>query len=152
MYKTEEEVAKKAEQMLEAALRQKTSSFRNHINRNPEDKSLKDATAKATVKKYGSKKNGNNVAYMRRLSIKMARHGFVQHFGVDTTRSGSTRTRKKPRETTYSFKSHVMNMPAKPFINEAVDNSGVIPFVMENVTRIRAEELLFEVKKILENK
>ncbi len=48
MYNTELEVAKKAEQMLEAALRQKTSSFRNHINRNPEDKSLKDATAKAT--------------------------------------------------------------------------------------------------------
>ena len=29
MYNTELEVAKKAEQMLEAALRQKTSSFRN---------------------------------------------------------------------------------------------------------------------------
>lgn len=152
MYNTELEVAKKAEQMLEAALRQKTSSFKNHINRNPEDESLKDATALATIKRYGSKKKGNNVMYMRRLSIKMARHGFIQHFGVDNTRSGGTRTRKKPKEITYSFKSHVMNMRAKPFINEAVENSGVIPFVMENVTKIRSEELLFEVKKILEKK
>lgn len=152
MYNTELEVAKKAEQMLEAALRQKTSTFADHINRNPEDKSLKEATAKATVKRYGSKKNGNNVAYIRRLSIKMARHGFIQHFGVNNTRSGGTRTRKKPQEITYSFKSHIMNMKAKPFINEAVEKSGVIPFVMENVTKLRSEELLFEVKKILENK
>ena len=151
MYNTELEVAKKAERMLETSLRQKTSTFSDHIKRKEGDTSMKDATAKARVKQYKSSKSGK-IYYMRSISIRMARHGFIQHFGIDTTRKGGTRTRKKPRETTYSFKSHVMNMPAKPFINETVDNSRIIPFVMENVTRIRAEELLFEVKKILENK
>ena len=42
-------------------------------------------------------------------------------------------------------------MKAQPFINSAIENSGVVDFVMENVTKIRSEELLFEVKKILEN-
>lgn len=144
------QVAKKAEQMLEASLRSKTSSFKDHINRKEGDKSLKDATAKASVKKYGDRKSGK--AYMRSLAIKMARHGFIQNFGVDTVRAGGTRNRQRPRQITYSFKSHTMQMKAQPFINEAVEKSGVIDFVMEQVTRIRAEELLYNVKKILENK
>lgn len=152
MYNNEKEVAQKAEQMLEAALRNKTSGFKNHVNRQAGDVSLKNATAKATVKKYGSRKNQNLNYFMRSLSIKMPRHGFIQHFGVDGVRAGGSRTRTKPKNTPYSFKSHVMNMKATPFINEAVDNSGVVDFVMENVTKIRSEELLFEVKKILENK
>ena len=80
MYKTEKDVADKAEQMLEASLRQKTSGFQNHVYRNNNEVSLKDATAKANVKKYGLKRNNNQVFYMRSLAIKMARHGFVQHF------------------------------------------------------------------------
>ena len=151
MYKTEKDVADKAEQMLEASLRQKTSGFQNHVYRNNNEVSLKDATAKANVKKYGLKRNNNQVFYMRSLAIKMARHGFVQHFGVDGIRAGGTRVRTKPNNITYGFKSHVMKMKAQPFINSAIENSGVVDFVMENVTKIRSEELLFEVKKILEN-
>lgn len=151
MYNDEQQVAKRAEQMLEGALRSKTASFKDHVNRQEGDVSLKDATAKATVKKYGSKRAGTKKSYMRSLSIKMAKHGFVQHFGVDGVRSGSTRTRK-PNDTTYSFKSHVMKMKAQPFINEAVESSGVVDFVMSEVTKLRSEELLFEVKKIMENR
>jgi hypothetical protein len=151
MYDNELQVAKKAETMLESALRSKTASFKDHISRKAGDVSLKQATAVAKVKKYGTKKSGNQQVYMRSLAIKMAKHGFIQHFGVDTVRSGGNRTRKNPRETTYNFKSHVMKMKAQPFIKEAVKNSGVVDFVMENLTRIQSEGLLVEVKRILEN-
>ncbi|WP_185226098.1 hypothetical protein [Chryseobacterium indologenes] len=152
MYNNELEVAKKAEQMLEASLRRKTSSFKDHVNRKENDPSLKDATAKAAVKRYVSKKSGQKKKYyMRSLSIKMARHGFIQNYGVDTTRSGGERSRQEPKNTSYGFKSHTMKMKAQPFINEAVKDSKVVEFVMENVTRIRAENLLFEVKRLIEN-
>lgn len=152
MYNNELEVAKKAEQMLEASLRRKTSNFKDHVNRKENATSLKDATAKAAVKRYVSKKEGQKKRYyMRSLSIKMARHGFIQNYGVDTTRSGGNRSRKEPKNTNYGFKSHVMKLKAQPFINDAVKDSKVVDFVMENVTRIRAENLLFEVKKLIEN-
>lgn len=152
MYNNELDVGKKAEEMLESALRAKTASFKDHVNRQIwDDVSLKDATAKANVKRYISKKSGKKY-YMRSLSIKMAKHGFVQHYGVDNTRKGGLRKREKPKNITYGFKSHYMKMPAQPFINDAINKSGVIDFVMSNVSRIRAERLLYEVKKILENK
>lgn len=152
MYENEKQVAAQAEKMLESSLRQKTLSFKDHANRNPENISLKQATAKARVKKYGSKRNQNLTYYMRSLAIRMPRHGFIQHFGVDIIRSGGARVRTKPKTTPYGFKSHAMKMPAKPFINDAVNKSNVVDFVMSNITKIRAEELFFEVKRILENK
>lgn len=144
MYNNEEQVARKAEQMLESALRSKTSSFTDHVNRKNGQKSLKDATAVSKVQKYGAS------FYMRSLSIKMPRHGFIQNAGVDTTRSGGSRQRNEGN-TTYNFKSHTMKMAAQPFINEAVDSSGVKDFVMLEIARIRSENIMVKVKKILEN-
>lgn len=152
MYNNEQEVARKSEQMLESALRRKTTSFRDHINRREGDPSLKDATAKASLKRYGSVRRGNRQFFMRSLSIKMGKHGFIQHYGVDKVRSGGTRTRQKPKETTYSFKSHMMKMRAQPFINEAVESSGVVDFVMTEVTRLRSEEIMVNVRQIMENR
>lgn len=144
MYRNEEQVAMRAEQMLETALREKTSSFVEHVNRKNNAKSLKDAEAVSKVQKFGRK------YYLRSLSIKMARHGFIQNAGVDTTRSGGTRTRKNGNET-YNFKSHTMKMAAQPFINSAVDSSGVKEFVISEVARIRSEAIMVDIKKILEN-
>lgn len=152
MYTDELQVAKKAEQMLGAALRQKTQSFKEHVNRKPDDISLKNASAKAKVKQYGRVNSGTKKRYMRSLSIAMPKHGFVQNFGIDNTRNGGSRTREIPKKTTYGFKSHVMRMKPQPFINQAIESSGVIDFVMENITKLRGEELLFEVKKLIENK
>lgn len=150
MYNTEEEVARKAEQMLQVSLRNQTASFKDHVNRRDGDPSLKEATASARLKQYGSVRAGTKKKFMRSLAIKMARHGFIQHFGVNVVRAGGHRSRKRPKSTTYSFKAHVMSMPAKPFINQAVDNSRVVDFVMQNVTRIRGEEILVNIKKIME--
>ncbi len=150
MVNNDREVARQAEKMLEASLRAKTASFRDHVNRAPEDVSLKKATAKAGLKKYGSRRAGNLTHYMRSLSIRMTRHGFIQHHGVDTVRSGGSRTRTKPQTVSYGFKSHTMKMRAQPFINEAVESSRVVDYVMNNLSRIRAESLLVEVRRILE--
>jgi len=144
MYRNEEQVARKAEQMLETSLRSKTSSFADHVNRKSGQKSIKDAAAVSKVQKYGPN------FYMRSLSIKMPKHGFIQNAGVDTTRTGGSRKRNEGN-TTYSFKSHIMKMPAQPFINEAVDSSRVKDFVMNEVTRIRSEAVIVNVKRILEN-
>lgn len=152
MYTNEIQVAKKAEQILESALKSKVSSFGEHLNRKDGEASIQNIKVKSVVKKYGTKKAGNQQAYLRRIAIRMGRHGFIQHFGVDTIRNGGTRTRQKPKETQYNFKSHFFKMEAKPFINQAIEESGVIDFVMEEITKIRSEEVIFEVKKILENK
>ena len=105
---------------------------------------MKDVTAVSKVQKYGTN------FYMRSLSIKMPKHGFIQNAGVDTTRSGGSRKRNEGN-TTYSFKSHTMKMAAQPFINEAVDSSGVKDFVMTEIARIRSEAVMVNVKRILEN-
>ena len=151
MYNNEKDVANRAVQMLETSVRQKASSFADHVNRQPEQASLKDVTAKATLKTFGTRRSGNRVQYLKRLSIRMGRHGFIQNYGVDTIRSGGTRTRQRPREITYGFRSHVMKLEAKPFIKEAIEQSGVIDFVLENITRIRSEEIIVNVRRIMEN-
>ncbi len=144
MYNNELEVAKKAEQMLETSLRQKTSTFSDHIKRKEGDTSMKDATAKARVKQYKSSKSGK-IYYMRSISIRMARHGFINHFGVNTLRAGGIRKRETPKSTTYSFKSHMMNQKPRPFINEAVRQSGVVDYVAEKIGESRAELLTNEI-------
>jgi hypothetical protein len=150
-YNNEKEIAIRAEQILGTALRSKTSSFADHINRREGEPSMKDAIAKSTVKPYGKVRNGTKKFYFRSLSIKMAKHGFIQNAGINTTRSGGTRTRHNPRETTYGFKSHIMKMNAQPFIDEAIESSGVKEFVMSEVTRLRSEEIVVNIKNIVES-
>jgi len=151
MYNNESEVADKAEQMLESALRSKTSSFADHVNRKEDEASLKDATSVAKLKKYGTLRSGNQKFFMRSLGIKMAKHGFIQNFGVDGVRDAGTRTRHSPQETTYNFKSHVMKMPAQPFIDDAIEASGVKEFVMNEIVRIRSEAIMVDIRRIIEN-
>lgn len=145
-YRDELAIAEKAEQMLTRALRQKTSTFAQHYEGKKEGKaSLKDAEAKARVKKYGRKKDGNQQIFMRRLVIRMAGHGFVQYYGVDTIRAGGVRKSKMGKE--YHYNAHNMKMRASPFIGDAIRQSGVVDFVSQNIAEIRArnfgEELVF---------
>ncbi len=151
MYKDERQIARKAEEMLNSALHAKTAGFKSHV-KGDDELSLKDALAKAKVKKYGKVKDGNAKFYMRRLSIKMEKHGFVQHYGVNRLRESGKRTRKKPRITEYSFKTHAMNMKATPFLSQAIENSGVIPFVLREITKFRSEEIMLGIKRFMEEK
>ena len=146
-YFDELQIAKKAEQMLTSTLRNQVQKFADHYNRKEEDKSLKDAVAKSGLKKYGKKKDGNQQIFMRKLVIRMARHGFVQHYGVDNLRAGGFRHRDKPQSIDYYYRPHQFNMKATPFISEAIKQSGVVEFVSQNVAEVRAktfaEELVF---------
>lgn len=150
-YRGELDIAKKAEQMLTSALKSHTQSFADHYNRKEGQISLKEVSVTANLKRYGKKKDGNQHIYMRSLSVKMAKHGFVQHYGVDTIRKGSERTRTKPQSKTYSFSTHYFRMKAQPFINTAIQQSGVLDFVTQEVGRLRleklGEELVFNLKQ-----
>lgn len=152
MYKDEREIGKKAEQMLQDALRQKVSGFKQHATGRVEEvlKRLEDATAKARLKKYGLVREGTAQYYMRSLSIKMEKHGFVQHYGVDTIRADGHRKRNKPKTTEYGYKTHYMKMKAQPFIDSAISQSGVVPFVLREVNKHRGEELMLLIKKFME--
>jgi hypothetical protein len=144
----EKQVGDNAVRMLENSLRQKTLNFKDHINRNPEDISIKNASAKAKIKKYGRKKNGTVAYYMRSLSIDMAKHGFILNYGINNrTRSGGFR---QINGTRYSFQAHTMNMKATPFIDDAIKNSAVIAYVQENISNIRLSDLTFFIKSSLE--
>lgn len=148
-YRDEEQIAKKAEKVLTNALKQKTASFAQHYQgKKAGEPSLKDAHAKASVKKYGRKKDGTQKVFMRSLAIRMPRHGFIQHYGVDTVRAGGERKSKTGKN--YRFAAHYFKMEATPFIDTAVEQSGVADFVANNIGELRAnafgEELLFNLK------
>lgn len=148
-YRDELAIAQKAERLLTNALQNKTNSFADHYRSKQEDNtSIKEAHAKAKVKRYGRKRDGNQKIFMRSLAIRMARHGFVQHYGVNTVRAGGERKSKKG--TPYRFTAHYFRMEAKPFIDKAIEQSGVADFVAENIAQLRAdafgEELLFNLK------
>lgn len=154
-YRDELAIAKQAEQMLTSSLKNRTSSFASHYKKKEGEVSLKDAFAKSVVKRYGKKKEGNQQIFMRRLVIRMARHGFVQHYGVDTIRAGGFRQRTKPKSILYHYKGHPFEMKATPFLDETIRQSGVIDFVIDNISRLRAdtfaEELIFPIKNFTQD-
>ena len=88
---------------------------------------------------------GNQQIFLRRLVIRMARHGFVQHYGVNSLRAGGFR--KSKLGNSYHYDAHDMEMRAQPFIGDAIKQSDVVEFVSQNVAELRAknfaEELIF---------
>ena len=42
-------------------------------------------------------------------------------------------------------------MKAQPFIDTAVTKSGVIDFISQELPKIRGEEIVLQIRKILEN-
>ena len=131
--------------MLTTALQSKISSlgFKDHVSRNAKQKlSLAKAHGRINLANI-SRENTNLKYYMNAVSIEMGRHGFIQHYGFNGIRENKEgRTRHNPKTTTYSFKNHVYNLPQKDFIGKAIQQSGVIQFVTENIAQIRSEELL----------
>lgn len=135
-YTQEKEIAKRAELKLTSSLRNRTKSFGEHYRKETET-SIKDAFAKAKVKRYKNKTTGRISYFMRNLAIKMPKHGFYLHYGVDTLRIGGTRTRTKPKNTTYQYVTHQFKVKETPFLDSVIKDSGVIPFVVENITESR---------------
>lgn len=147
--KDEKQVARISEHMLAIAMGRKISSlgFKEHAQGSKQ--SISTATGRADTK-VGKGPNGTLKMYMNRLSLVMPRHGFVQHYGVAGIREGGQRTRHKPRSTTYNFASHYFKLPEKNYIGKAVQESGLVDFVLENISRIRCKDVFVGLKNFIE--
>lgn len=146
----EKAIAQKSERMLSQALQSQTQGFKRHASNAP---SVKDAYARAKVKRYQNPQTKENHYYMRSLSVVLPKHGFVQHFGVDTVRSSAERTRHKPKTTTYTYRTHYFNLKAKQhlgFIDKAVTQSQVIGYLSSAITQARGEEIALNIKNQLQ--
>lgn len=149
-YTDEKAVAEQAERMLTAVLLNRIGSlgFVNHVSRDGGNR-ISDAHAVSGVKS-GEAREGGTRNYMNRLSLKMPVHGFIQNFGDHGTRSGHVRVRHKPKSTAYQVRTHEWDLPEKDFIESAVRGSGVAEFVLENIARIRGEEIILYLKRYFE--
>ena len=148
----EKRIAQQAEKILRDALRSKISSlnFKNHVSGPKLKLSDADASAKINLGKI-SADNSNLKYYMNSLSMQMGKHGFIQHYGASTVREDiKGRTRQKPKTTHYNFKNHVYNLPAKNFIDQAIQQSGVIPYVLQRITETRSKEIFIQLKNFME--
>lgn len=141
-------IAKKAEQMLIRVLQNETQSFKEHYYGDKEN-SLKNAEAKARTKEFVSKDANFQKVYFNKLILKMGRHGFVQHYGADIVRAGGKRTRKTPRTIDYYYQPHKYFLKSTNFITRAIERSGVINYVAENIAKERVEELQFHIGRFI---
>lgn len=61
------------------------------------------------------------------------------------------RNRENPKPKNYFYLPHQFKMKSRPFINDAVANSGVIDFVSKNIAELRSktfsEELVFSLSQ-----
>jgi len=144
-------IGKQAAAKLNTTLRAKTSGFADHVTRPVNQPSLKDSKAVARLKNYGLVKNGTKSYYLRAISIVMPKHGFIRHYGVHINRAAGERTREKPRSFKYHYRSHSMKQEAKPFLDSAIQSSGVVDFVAEKIAEARGEEIAQNISVSIRN-
>lgn len=145
-FQNERQIADRARQLLGSKLRSRAEAFQQHVN-SRQGSAIKDVETVAAVRNYT--KDGVTKSYFNSLSIKMGKHGFIQNFGVEGQRKGGMRRRKKPHSISYNFTAHYFKLKAVPFINQAIEQSGVIPFVLENVMKVRTDGFFLETRNIL---
>ena len=148
----EKEIGKKAATLLRGSLQGEVSTrFGGHLSGGKA--SLQAATAVARMR-YSKRADGTKQAYLKGIAIKMPRHGFIQHYGIESSRvrAGGTRTREKPKQTTYFFRAHLYSkgIKEKPFIDEAIEASEAVAYLAEELPKQRGEELLIFIKQQLE--
>jgi len=149
-FQNEKEIGLEAERKLTDALQQKVSSlsFKDHYGNN---KSLVTDTIGSADIKTSQNTLGETVFYLNRLYLRMPHHGFIQHYGANTIRRAGNRTRKKPKSTTYGYAAHYYNLQDRDFIGKAIEQSGVLDFVMQEVTQIRTDGVTAGLIRFLES-
>lgn len=149
----EEEIGYKAAAMLQSALRNETSRFSRHI-RNKEE-SLQNTQAVPRFR-TSERIEGYKQQYLKGIAIKMHRHGFVLHYGIESgrLRKSHERTRHKPRETKYRVEAHLYRKGQKeqPFIDKVVNDSQVLDYLATAISQTRGEEIVTYLARGLENK
>lgn len=154
--KTEKEIGKKAVRMLQSALRDTAKkTFKQHIlNQKNGMERLENVVAKEVIKTYKNRLNEVSkdvqfTYYLRMIKVKMARAGFVQHYGADTVRSGHFRTHKGEKKI---VKPHEYKLASTAWIDKAVENSRVMDLLGTEISDLRGQKVILMVKHALEEK
>ncbi|MGV4536901.1 hypothetical protein [Ornithobacterium rhinotracheale] len=144
----EKKIAQKASKDLQYRLRQGVKSFKSPANSNR--KRLKDLEVKPKLRRLQDEKG--TIYFLNALTIKMEKHGFVQHHGANTLRHTHSVERKVPRFVHYIREAHRYDLPRHEFIDSAIKNSGVVPYLAKELSEIRGYQVLNNlVEKMAEN-
>lgn len=136
---TEIKVANKAVKLLQNEFNKKFRGFKSHFKgeRDKDNKPLADSKITRRGKHWTGKK-GDKIYFLNKIVLKMSKHGFVQHYGVNNRlRAGHEVNRKNPKTTTFLRHYHNYKLPAHEFIDSAVQESGAIPLVAKEISEIR---------------
>ncbi|MCK0203312.1 hypothetical protein MWN41_09845 [Ornithobacterium rhinotracheale] len=145
---SEKKIAQKASKDLQYRLRQGVKSFKSHSDGNR--KRLKDLEVKPRLKRLKDEKG--TIYFLNALTIKMEKHGFIQHHGANTIRHAHGVERKIPRFVRYIREAHTYNLPRHEFIDSAIKNSGVVPYLAKELSEIRGYQVLNNLmEKMAEN-
>lgn len=140
----ERKIAKKAQRKLQASFDSEFDNFKNHYQgkRDAQNKPLADSKIKYRGRNWTSPQ-GDRIYYLNKIVIKMPKHGFVQHYGVDDRlRAAHKVNRERPRPITYNRKEHYYDLPAHEFIDTALENSGVVEMIAKEISEIRGYDVL----------
>lgn len=150
-FSNERAVGNSAASRLTASLKSNIRSvgFKAHANNAKDD--LMGYTKAIAVVHDQVNTLGETMPYLNKIVFRMPNHGFIQHYGTTTIRQNGRRTRKKPETKTYNFAAHYYNIPAKNFIDRAIRNSGIIDFVLSEITELRATDILVSLIRSMQN-
>lgn len=151
---SEIKVANKAVKLLQGEFDKKFKGFKSHFKgeRNAKNKPLSDSKISRKGKNWTGKK-GDKIYFLNKIVLKMSKHGFVQHYGVDNRlRSRHEVKRTAPKATTFLRHYHNYNLPAHEFIDSAVQESGVIPMVAKEISEIRGYNVMQNLLNDLANR
>ncbi|MGV4460735.1 hypothetical protein ACQ1Q5_04260 [Ornithobacterium rhinotracheale] len=144
----EREVGKRASTLLQNKLRESVKSFKHRGQ--SKDGRLKDLEVKPRLKRLKDEKG--TIYFLNALTIKMEKHGFVQHHGANTLRHTHSVERKVPRFVHYIREAHRYDLPRHEFIDSAIKNSGVVPYLAQELSQIRGYQVLEKLmEKMAEN-
>lgn len=146
----ERAIAKRAVQMLQAALAPGVSSFKDHIrtgSATDNDKTrppLKDYKVIARTKKGNIPNSDGQLQkwYLNSLVLKIGKHGFIQNYGAETLRASNTVQRLQPQATEYERKYNQYDLDSTEFIDKAIKSSGVVEYLAKEIGEIRGYEVL----------
>lgn len=150
-YNNERAIGNAAASRLTAALKGniRSAGFKAHANNGKED--LMTYTNAIAVVHDSVNTLGETVPFLNKIVFRMPHHGFIQHYGSSTIRKPSSRKRKRPEITEYNYAAHYYNLPARNFLDTAIRNSGIIPFVLNEITELRATDILVGLIRSMEN-
>lgn len=141
----ERKIAKKAQQMLQESFDRKFGGFKAHFMGKRTSENKYKPLAESKIKYRGrnwTSPQGDRIYYLNKIVLDMAKHGFVQHYGIKTMRESHMVERKKPTPKSFVRHAHKVNMAEHEFIDSAIEESGAVEFLAKEISEIRAYQVL----------